>query len=58
MILAFIFGVLLGNATKARLYAAVCDHFTKVLKRLLKKCHSLMLENNRIKKQNGKALQN
>lgn len=31
MILAFIFGVLLGNATKARLYAAVCDKFIKTI---------------------------
>lgn len=55
MVWAFIFGLILGNATKARLYAAACDHFSKVLRRLLKKIHSLMLENNRIKKQNGKA---
>lgn len=52
MLWAFLFGVLLGNATKARLYAAACDHFIKVLRMLLNKIHSLMLENNRIK--NGK----
>lgn len=52
MIWAFLFGIALGLISpRARMYAQVCDHFIKAMRRKEKRIYKLIIEKNRLRKE-------